>query len=74
MNGLLLTSKEEKMPIEIMYISSKGAISHRTIIVKDIKGDSVSAYCLSKQQPRIFKLSNILSAAKQRYRKGVNYA
>jgi hypothetical protein len=33
MKGLLKTSKEEKTPIEIMYISSKGDISHRNIIV-----------------------------------------
>lgn len=74
MNGLLKTSKEEKMPIEIMYISNKGDISHRTIIVKDIQNEYIKAICLSKQQPRIFNKSNILSAAKQRYRKGVNYA
>ncbi|PAD67131.1 hypothetical protein CHH83_20600 [Bacillus sp. 7586-K] len=74
MNRLLLTSKEEKMPIEIMYISSKGEISHRTILVKDILPDYIKGFCLIKQQPRIFKRSNILSAAKKRDRKGVNYA
>lgn len=73
MNGLLLTSKEEKMPIEIMYISNKGEISHRTILVKDIQPDYIKGYCLTKKQPRLFKRSNILSAAKKRDR-GVNYA
>lgn len=34
MNGLLLASKEEQMPIELMYISRKGDITHRTVIVK----------------------------------------
>jgi len=74
MIGLLLTSKEDRLPIDIMYISSKGEITQRTIIVKNINEESISAYCLTKQQPRLFKLSNILSAAKQRNRKGVNYA
>lgn len=74
MNGLLITSKEEKIPIEIMYISGKGDISHRTIIVKEIQDGYIKAFCLTKQQPRIFNKSNILSAANQRYRNGVNYA
>lgn len=74
MNGLLKTSKEENMPIEIMYISGKGDISHRTIIVKEILTDHIKAFCLSKQQPRIFNKSNILSAAKPRISKNYNYA
>lgn len=74
MNGLLLTSKEEQMPIELLYISGKGEITHRTVIVKDIQVDYIQTYCLLKRQPRLFKRSNILSAAKKRNRQGVNYA
>jgi hypothetical protein len=33
MNGLLLTSKEEKMPIELMYMSEDGKITYRRVIV-----------------------------------------
>ncbi len=69
--GLLLTSKEEHMPIDI---SSKGEISHRMILVKDIQPDYIKGYCLTKKHPRLFKRSNILSAAKKNYRKGGNYA
>lgn len=74
MNGLLKTSIEEKIPIEIMYISNKGNISHRTIIVKEIQSEYIKAYCLSKQQPRLFNLSNILSAAKPQIRNQNKYA
>ncbi|MGQ4666541.1 hypothetical protein ACUIJN_11990 [Metabacillus halosaccharovorans] len=74
MNGLLRSSKDEKMPIEIMYISEKGEISHRTIVVKEILDSHIKAFCLSKQKPRIFNKSNILSAAKTRIRNKINYA
>ncbi|MBO1515072.1 hypothetical protein [Metabacillus bambusae] len=66
MTGLLFTSKEDQMPIELMYISGKGDITHRTVIVRDIQDDYIKAFCLTKQQPRLFKRSNILSAAKVR--------
>ena len=74
MYRLLQTSKEEKMPIELMYLSTKGEITHRTILVKDIQENVIHAYCLLKQQPRIFKRSNILSVAHHRARRGVRYA
>ncbi|MFC0271143.1 hypothetical protein ACFFIX_06715 [Metabacillus herbersteinensis] len=66
MNGLLLTSKEEQMPIEIMYMSNKGEISHRKVIVKGIQEDTIRGYCLTRRQTRLFKRSNILSAARVR--------
>ena len=74
MNGLFLTSMEQQIPVEIMYISSKGTITDRLIIVKGIEENYIRAYCLTKRQPRIFILANILSAAKRKTRRGVNYA
>lgn len=74
MNGLLMTSKEEQLPIEIMYLSKSGEITHRTVVVKDIQPDYIKGYCFLKQQPRLFKRSNILSASKKINRKGVYYA
>lgn len=74
MNGLLQMSKEEKLPIEIIYISNAGELTHRSIIVKEIQGDIIKAYCLLKQQPRLFNRSNILSAAKQRMKNQFKYA
>jgi hypothetical protein len=74
MNGLFEKSLEEKLPLEIMYLSNKGEITHRTVIVNDIQEDYIKVFCLSKRQPRIFKRSNILSTAKPRIRKGAIYA
>ncbi|MCM3413499.1 hypothetical protein [Metabacillus litoralis] len=74
MKGLFRTSLEECLPIDIMYISNKGEITHRNIIVKDIQTEYIRAFDIGKRQPRLFKLTNILSAAKQSKRKGVKYA
>lgn len=74
MNGLLLNAKEQRFPIEIMYLSSGGDISFRTVIVKDIQEDHLHVHCLAKNKPRIFKKSNILSVAKPRYRKEAGHA
>lgn len=74
MNVLLQKSKEEKFPIEIIYISNTGEITQRTIIVKVIQSEYIQAFCLLKQQPRLFNRSNILSAAKRRIKNNLNYA
>ncbi|MFJ5625463.1 hypothetical protein ACIQD3_22800 [Peribacillus loiseleuriae] len=74
MLGLLITSFEKQIPVEIMYMNNKGVITDRLIIVKEIEDNFIRAYCLKKRQPRIFIKANILSAAKPRGRKGVNYA
>lgn len=74
MNGLLQRSKEEKFPVEIIYLSNTGEITQRTIIVKEIQNEYIKAFCLLKQQPRLFNRSNILSAAKRRIKNNVHYA
>ena len=72
MNGLFERSINQKLPIEIIYLSEKGALTQRTIAVREIRGSYVKAYCFSKQQVRIFKMDNILSAGVKGKR--VNYA
>ncbi|WP_299090313.1 hypothetical protein [uncultured Metabacillus sp.] len=74
MNVLFQMSKGEKSPIELIYISNNGEITHRTIIVKEIQDKYIKAFCLMKQQPRLFNRSNILSAAKPRFKNNVHYA
>ncbi|WP_224771106.1 hypothetical protein [Metabacillus idriensis] len=66
MKVLLEKSKNLQMPIEIIYLSEKGFLTQRTIIVNEINERYIKAYCFSKQQIRIFKTGNILSAAIQR--------
>lgn len=59
---ILRTSMEENRIITIMY--QKGAeITQRNIKVLTIDGENVKAFCYLRNQRRIFKISNILSAA-----------
>ncbi|OKL37040.1 hypothetical protein [Domibacillus mangrovi] len=68
MNGLLLTSLEETMPIELMYMAKDNMITKRRIIVTKINQDYIKAYCFTRKQKRTFKLENILAVAKPRER------
>ena len=74
MKGFLQNAKEGKYPIEVIYMSSKGELTQRTVIIKEISEEVIKVYCLAKQKPRSFKRSNILSAVKVRNIKGVSYA
>lgn len=49
MNGLLLTSKEERMPIEIMYVAADNTITKRQIIVTAINQDYIKALLLHRK-------------------------
>lgn len=66
MKVLLEKSKIQQMPIEMIYLSEKGFLTQRTIIVKEVNEHYIKVYCFSKQQIRIFKTGNILSAAIQK--------
>lgn len=60
-NHMLKYSLETHMPINIMY--QKGIeISQRQIQVRKIDGDTIQAYCHSKNAIRNFKKENILAA------------
>ncbi|NHM32999.1 WYL domain-containing protein [Neobacillus terrae] len=61
MNGLLLRSLEEKLPLEVIYLSEKQQISQRKMIIKEINNNTVRAYCLLRHQVRTFRMENILS-------------
>jgi predicted DNA-binding transcriptional regulator YafY len=74
MNGLLLRSKEEKLPIEIMYMAADNTITKRRIIVTGMDEKYIKAYCLTRKQTRTFKRESILAAAKPRKWREANYA
>jgi predicted DNA-binding transcriptional regulator YafY len=63
MKVLLEKSKNQQMPIEIIYLSEKGLITQRTIIVNEVNENYMKAYCFTNQQIRLLKTGNILSAA-----------
>jgi predicted DNA-binding transcriptional regulator YafY len=69
--GLLLHSLSTKQPLEIIYLSDKGEISQRAIVVEEIQKDKIVAFCKLRNQYRIFKIENILSIgiAKKKGRK-----
>ncbi|RHW43258.1 hypothetical protein D1B31_00845 [Neobacillus notoginsengisoli] len=62
MNGMLLRSMEENMPLEVIYLSKKNELTQRKMIIRAIRGNDVYAYCLLRNKLRTFKLENILSA------------
>jgi len=74
MNCLFKYSMENKLPIDLIYINDAGKLTHRSIIVRRITVEGILTFDIGKQQLRSFKRANILSAAKQRRKRGVNYA
>ncbi|EIJ77541.1 hypothetical protein MGA3_17627 (plasmid) [Bacillus methanolicus MGA3] len=53
----------------MIYLSNKNEISQRKIKVVDISSNTFRAYCFTRRQPRIFKISNVLSIGLVRKRK-----
>lgn len=68
MNSLLSKSLLEKQPVEMIYLSSNDEITHRRIIVKEIRGNYVKAFCFLRNDDRLFKVDNILSVMPEKRR------
>ncbi|WP_409304695.1 hypothetical protein [Peribacillus sp. SCS-155] len=62
MQTIFLRNLEEGVPLEIIYLTDKGAISQRRIQILEIKGNLIRAYCYLRKTKRTFKAENILSA------------
>ncbi|EHL78562.1 hypothetical protein HMPREF1015_01512 [Bacillus smithii 7_3_47FAA] len=69
MKGLLKRALESGEIFEMIYLSNKNEISQRKIKVVDISSNTFRAYCFTRRQPRIFKISNVLSIGLVRRRK-----
>ncbi|MCQ6280936.1 WYL domain-containing protein [Bacillus sp. EB600] len=61
MNHLFERSKNENLPLEIIYLSEDHQFSQRRLIVKEINNQYIRAYCLLRKQMRTFRVENILS-------------
>jgi predicted DNA-binding transcriptional regulator YafY len=61
MDGLLLRAIEEKIPLEMIYLSGDQQISQRKLIIKEVNGEYIRAYCLLRKQMRTFRRESILS-------------
>jgi hypothetical protein len=73
MNCLFKYSLDNKLPIDLIYLGSSEEITYRSVIIRKITEEGILAYDLKIQQLRSFKRANILSAAKQRRNRGVNF-
>ncbi|WP_445506400.1 WYL domain-containing protein [Niallia sp. 03190] len=62
MNQQLEKALKNKRAIEIIY-ESKNNFTKRTILVKEVNRTYIKAYCLTKKQPRIFKIDSFLAAS-----------
>ncbi|ALC91818.1 hypothetical protein AM500_20025 [Bacillus sp. FJAT-18017] len=69
MNGMLLRSMKENMPLEVIYLSKKNELTQRKMIIRGVKGNDVYAFCLLRRKMRTFKLENILSAMPEKPRR-----
>ncbi|MEH7354651.1 hypothetical protein V7150_13915 [Neobacillus drentensis] len=61
MDGLLIRSIEEHIPLEIIYLADSQEFSQRKLIVKEVNDDYIRAFCLTRKQIRTFIRENILS-------------
>jgi predicted DNA-binding transcriptional regulator YafY len=61
MEGLLLRSIEENIPLVMIYLSEDQQISQRKLFVKEYNSEYIRAYCLLRKQIRTFRRENILS-------------
>jgi predicted DNA-binding transcriptional regulator YafY len=63
MSKILQRCKEAKKPVEIIYLAKNGCITQRTILVLEIKRESISAFCYLRNTKRTFLHQNILSCS-----------
>jgi len=61
MDGLLIRSIEEHIPLEMIYLAENQELSQRKLIVIEVNDDYIRAFCLTRKQMRTFKRGNILS-------------
>ncbi|MET3729053.1 putative DNA-binding transcriptional regulator YafY [Fictibacillus halophilus] len=61
MTNLLMRCIEERVGIEMIYLSQKGDISHRVVIPYSFDGQTIKGYCSARKQIRSFHIRNILS-------------
>ncbi|WP_338449007.1 hypothetical protein R4Z09_22755 [Niallia oryzisoli] len=61
MQLLINKSLTEQIPIEMIYLSEKNQFTQRKIVVKQLDGEYIRAYCFLRRQTRVFKRKNVLS-------------
>ena len=69
MDGLLMRSIEDNLPLEMIYLAENQELSQRKLIVKEVTDKYIRAYCLLRKQMRTFKRENILSIMPESHHK-----
>lgn len=62
MKEQLMRVMQRNQIVDIIYIAKDGKITKRRIKLVKIAGESVQAYCFTKQAKRTFIIDNVLAA------------
>ncbi|MCF6136766.1 hypothetical protein [Pseudalkalibacillus berkeleyi] len=62
MKRMLIRAFEQRKPIEIVYLSTDGAITQRVIWISNVTESSITGYCSLRKQTRTFSIDRILSS------------
>lgn len=71
MYKMLVKCHRENRAAEIIYIDKNGKMSQRTIYIKKLDENKVTAYCMMRKQNRVFAVDNILAVMPARGREAV---
>jgi predicted DNA-binding transcriptional regulator YafY len=63
MMGIIQRAIESGTKLEMIYVSNKNEITHRTVKIKSVGIDSFKAYCYLRKTQRTFMIQNVLSIA-----------
>ncbi|MFD1735370.1 hypothetical protein ACFSCX_02215 [Bacillus salitolerans] len=64
----------DQQPVELIYQSISGEMTHRTIMIRKMTPTFIQGYCLLRKTTRTFSLQNILSiSTKQKESKRLFY-
>ncbi|RWZ60403.1 hypothetical protein EQV77_03670 [Halobacillus fulvus] len=61
MEKWLNQSRDQKITLEMIYLTNEGTATQRIIRVMKVKESHIIAYCFLKKEVRTFKKENILS-------------
>lgn len=61
MREQLIKAMQRNQLVDIMYIAKNGSVTKRRVRVIKIVGDSLQAFCFTRQAKRSFIIQNILA-------------
>lgn len=52
--------------VELIYMDRRGRITQRTVRIRSAENGWITAFCLSRSAPRLFKAEHILAVQRMR--------